>query len=477
MEEIKSNESDSKEDIEKKRKKSLNYSIKEGSFASVSSGAGEQFVVPYALSMNANNFQIGFLSSFVGFIGATSQVIASKLMFKHSRRKLIVTFVSLQAAMWLIVLSLGLLYYKGILNSFYAVTLMILFYTIYTIFGSLAGPPWFSLMGDLAPEKERGRYFSKRNKINGFVAMMAALIASFFLDYMKELGIVIIGFAILFAISSFSRFISAYYFTKHYYPPLHMKKDLYFSFRQFVKKAPGNNYGKFVIFVGLMNIFVHFSGPFFAVYMLKELKFSYFWFTIVNLAGSLFTILCIPIWGKIGDKYGNRELLRIGSIIVPIIPIFWLFSGNLYYLIFTAQLASGIGWAAFNLGASNFIYDSVTPEKRGLCVAYYNMVNGISIFIGAMAGGLVAHFVVGKIFGLHVILFIFLISGIGRAIVGLIMMPMIKEVKPVSPELRKLTMFEYLHLFSTRPLHHFYRGISSSFLGMTQLGKSDEKKS
>ncbi|PIN90549.1 hypothetical protein COU57_03350 [Candidatus Pacearchaeota archaeon CG10_big_fil_rev_8_21_14_0_10_32_14] len=443
----------SPDEHERLKKKSLNYSIVEGSFASVSNGAGEQYLVPYALALNANNAQVGFLSSFVGFIGASSQILGSKLMFKYSRKKLIVTFVFLQAAMWLVVLSLGLLYLKGALNSFYAVTLLILFYTIYSVFGSLAGPPWFSLLGDLAPEKGRGKYFSKRNRINGSVAMIAALIASFFLDYMKELGLVIIGFVILFAISCLGRFLSGFIFTKHYYPKLEMKKEHYFSFRQFIKKAPGNNYGKFVIFVGMMNIFVHFSGPFFTVYMLEELHYSYLWFTLVNLAGSLFTILSIPFWGEIGDRYGNRTLLVIGSLIVPIIPIFWLFSGNPIYLILTAQLASGIGWAAFNLGASNFIYDSVTPQRRGLCVSYYNMINGISIFIGAMAGGLVAQYV--HLSFMNVFLFIFLISGIGRAIVSLTMLRKIKEVRTIE---KSENLFGEINLFMTKPLQHFFRG-------------------
>src|SRR3989344_5699032 len=110
-----------------KKQKSLNYSIKEGSYASVSNGAGEQYIVPYALALNANNAQIGYLSSFVGIIGASSQLIGSKLMYKYSRKKLLVTFVALQASMWFILMAIGILFFKGVLTSLIAVTLLFYF--------------------------------------------------------------------------------------------------------------------------------------------------------------------------------------------------------------------------------------------------------------------------------------------------------------------------------------------------------------
>src|SRR3989344_3995102 len=390
------------EDESSKKQKSLDYSIKEGNYASIAGGAGESYIVPYALALNANNAQIGYLSSFVGVIGAS----------------------------------------------------------------------WFSLMGDLAPEKERGSYFSKRSKINGTVAMVTTLLASLFLDYMKGLGWVIIGFVILFGIAAFGRFVSAWYFTKHYYPKTSFTKEKYFSFFQFIKKAPGNNFGRFVFFVGVVNIFTNFAGPFFAVYMLKELHFSYLWFTIINISGTLFTIIAIPIWGKIGDKYGNRYLLKVTSFLIPLPPLMWLISGNPIYLIFVPQLLAGFGWGGFNLAASNFIYDTVTPERRGICVSYYTMINGISVFVGAMVGGLFAFYAPASFFNLNVFLWIFLISGIGRAIACLIFIPMIKEVRTLPDNLERLSMFQYLYLFTPRPIVSMWRGVH----GLVTHSNIKEKK-
>lgn len=410
----------------KKYEQTRKYSIKEGSAASVMGGAGETYVTPYALELGANNAQIGLLTSLTGMFGPISQIFGSKLIEKYSRKKIVVWAVILQASMWLVLLSLGLIFLKyG--NTFFLIPLLIFSYILYAASGSLGGPAWFSLMGDAVPQEIRGKYFSKRNRISGGVSIIATLIASIWLYYTKQWEIIIIGFIVLFFIAAIARYISAYFLTKHYVKPIKLEKEYYFSFWQFLKKAPHNNFGRFTIFVVLINLSMNIAGPFFAVYMWKDLQFNPIWFTAVNVAGSIFVILFVPLWGKFADKYGNRETLKIGAIIISIIPFFWLFSENPLYLMLVPQLISGLGHSAFGLATSNFIYDAVTVQRRGIVVAYYSVLNGVGVFIGATLGGLIAQY--GNFSFINIFLFIFIISGIARLIATIIMIPRIKEVR------------------------------------------------
>ncbi|MEK6874000.1 MAG: MFS transporter [Nanoarchaeota archaeon] len=441
-------------EIEKKLKKTRKLSITEGSFSAISGGAGENYVAPYALALNATNAEIGFLSSFPGLFGPITQIFGSKLMEKYDRKKLIVTFVALQAASWLLFIIAGILFLRSFAPEF-IVPFLIISYIINITFGSIVSPSWFSMMGEITSEKMRGSYFSKRNRINGTIAIIVTVAAALWLDYTKKTDIVIYGFIALFIISAIGRSISAYYFTRHYMPKIKFEKGYYFSFIQFIKKAPFNNFGHFAIYVALVNLTVSFAGPFFAVYMLKDLSFNYTWFTLVNISASIFSVIMMPLWGKFADKYGNRELLRIGSIIVPFIPILWLFNSNPIYLILVPQLVSGIGWAAFNLGASNFIYDAVTVQRRGIVVAYYSLLNGIAVFIGASLGGLTAQYL--HLSFMNVFLFIFLVSGIGRMIMVVSLLPHIKEVRnEITPrEKNPLLYITHLHLING-PSHPLY---------------------
>ncbi|MBS3092070.1 MFS transporter [Candidatus Pacearchaeota archaeon] len=441
---------------DEEKEKTRKYSIKEGSAASVMSGAGESYITPYALELQANNAQIGFLTSLTGFLGPISQIYGSRLIEKYSRRKIVVTSVILQASMWLVILSLGFIFLKyG--KTFYLIPLLILSYILYAMSGSLGGPAWFSLLGDVVPEGIRGWYFSKRNRINGAVSITATLIASVWLYYTKQWGILIFGFMALFAIAAISRYISAYFLSKHYVAEIKLEKEYYFSFWQFLKKAPHNNFGKFTIFIVLTNLSINIAGPFFAVYMWKDLQFNPIWFTLVNASATIFSILFIPMWGKFADKYGNRELIKIAGIIVAIIPFFWLFSKNPIYLMLTPQLLSGIGHSALGLASSNFIYDAVTPQRRAIVVAYYNVLNGTGVLIGATLGGLIAQY--ASISFMNIFLFIFLISGIGRLIVFMIMMPKIKEVRKAATPAKKnpLLYIRDIKISEINPINILYR--------------------
>ena len=148
----------------------------------------------------------------------------------------------------------------------------------------------------------------------------------------------------------------------------------------------------------------------------------------------------MPIWGKLADKYGNKELLKIGMIGVALTTLLWIFSKHPVYIIFVPQLISGIGWAAFNLASSNFIYDTVSPHKRGLCVAYFNTLAGSLAFLGGIAGSFLIQYIPNYLIGKFFILF--LISFIAMALC-LVFIKKIKEVRKVAHHQHSIT--RYLH--------------------------------
>jgi MFS family permease len=425
---LKEKKDEKKIDETYEKEKTMKLSIKEGAVSTVMSSFGDAYITPYALSLNANNVQIGLLSSLTGLIGPLAQIKGSKLMEKLPRKKIVVIGTALNAIMWIPILILAFLFQKGMYLEYLPLALIV-FYSIYAIFGAIGGPAWFSMLGDIVPNKIRGKYFGKRNRVAGIVGLITTLGAAFLLDLFKTKGIVLLGFALLFFVAFVFRLVSAYLFTKHYDPKLHLEDGYYFSFWDFIKKAPKNNFGRFTIYIALMYFGVQIGGPFFAVYMLKDLNFSYMTYTLVNISSTVFALITMGIWGKFSDKYGNRKILAICGFVIPFLPIAWIFSPSPIYLMFVPQLIGGIGWAGFNLAVSNFIYDAVTPARRAICVAYLNLMVGIGLFLGGIVGGFMAHFM--TINFMNKLLFIFLISGVVRLLASLIFIPMIKEVKEV----------------------------------------------
>ncbi|MCX8193975.1 MAG: MFS transporter [Candidatus Pacearchaeota archaeon] len=415
--------------IEKTKK----ISIKEGSAYAVSEGFGMRYITPYALKLGATNAHIGFLSSLPSLLGNFSQLFTLKLMEKIPRKKIAFYGALLQALMWIPVIILGVMFFVFEINSTIIPTLLVLIYTSLILFGAFYGPAWNSWMKDIVT-KNPGRYFGARNRIIGFVALVSMLIGSFILDYFANTRI-FLGFIILFGIAFIARAISASLFLKKYEPKLTYEKSYYFSFWQFIKYVPKSNFGKFTVFVALIHLTTAIASPFFTVYMLKDLNFSYLQWILVTISGSLTSLLFMPLWGKFADYYGNIKATKICAFLVPFVPLLWFISpfmpkNSLLTYLIIVEAFSGMAWAGFNLASSNFIYDAVTRQRMALCVAYYNLLVGIGTFLGATLGGSISSLSF-TILGFSPILVIFFISGITRFIMALFMIPKIKEVRDV----------------------------------------------
>src|SRR3989344_2140532 len=86
-----------KEPVEKKIKKSLKYSIWDGSFASAMVGFGESFFSAFAIFLKASNFQISLLGSLPRAMGSFVQLYSSKLLkIFGTRKRFLCFFVLLQ---------------------------------------------------------------------------------------------------------------------------------------------------------------------------------------------------------------------------------------------------------------------------------------------------------------------------------------------------------------------------------------------
>jgi len=415
---------------EKRRARNMRLGLSEGSVVTVMSIIAETYMTPFALALGANSAHIGFLNSTSGILPPLAQLSGSRALEKSIRRKVMVLAAFWQALTLLPLIILGLFSF-GIFSPY----LLILFYSSYAVFGAITGLAWFSLMGDIVPSEKRGRYFGKRNALLGGTGIMVTLAGSFFLDLFKTQGKVLLGFSLLFMVALVARLISLA-MLKKYDDPDGKGRKLHDGFWHFTRTLGTSNYGRFVLYVSLLNFAVMIASPFFAVYMLQELHLSYIWYTIISLSQSVSILIFMLVWGKFADRYGNKKTLILGSILIPLLPLLWIFSQNPYYLLIPMFLG-GIGWAAFNLASSNFVYDAVPREKRAAYLAYTNLFVGIGIFTGSVLGGLLIEYL--PLHVMNIFLFVFLISAILRGLVAVVMLPLVKEV-------RKVKKFSFAHI-------------------------------
>ncbi len=417
---------DQKEERQKK-KDSKRVSLAEGCAYSVSDGAAMRNMTPYALSLGASSVHVGVLSTLPSLVGSFAQLVTLRLMYKMSRKRVILYGVVLQALGWLVLLGIGLLFNAGL--SLFTPTLVVVAYTLLVTFGFSISPAWSSWMRDIVEEK-RGTYFGTRNRICGMVALVSMIGAGVLLDYFKKTN-VIYGFIIIFCAAFIARMMSAYFFRKMYDPEFRPYKNSY-TLAYSLLKLRRQLFGKFLVFVSLVLFSTAIAAPFFAVYALEELHFSYTAFTMVMISAPIGTLLLMPAWGRFTDRYGNRKAMWISGFLIPLIPIGWLCSffisqENVVPYLIAIELFSGFVWAGFNLATGNYVYDIVPRDKLPWYSAYFNIVTNVSSFAGALVGGILAVMPI-SIWGSS-LLFIFVISGIARFLSFIATAAAVKEIR------------------------------------------------
>lgn len=403
--------------------KSLRYSVIDGAFSAAMIGFGESFFVAYALFMNASTFQVGLLTSLPLALGSVLQFFSNRLIRAFgSRKKIVVNAARFQGLMYAPV---ALVFFFGTGRVWHLVVIACLYWS----FGMILGPAWNSWMGDLVREDQRGAYFGRRSKITGAATFSALLAGGYLLQQFEGGGQQTqhLGFALIFLLALSSRMVSAVFLSKKFEPAYAVPRDAEFGFLEFLKQARFRNYGLFVLYLGLMNFSVFLSAPFFTPYMLNDLHMSYMTFTAVNAAAIVVKVLSVPVWGRMTDRFGARRVLSLTGILMPVVPLLWLASGNTGWLI-AIQAYSGFVWGGFEIASFSFIFDTTSSQKRATCVAYYNIINGVALIAGAMLGSVIVSS--NAVFWSPYLL-VFLLSGVLRLAASALFLPRIREVRIV----------------------------------------------
>src|SRR3989338_3656618 len=202
---------------EEKTKKSLKCSVYEGAAFAVMDGMTASFMAPFAIALNSSTHIIAALTYVPHLFGAFVQLLTAKIVeILKDRKKILVVTALIHAVLWIPLL---LIPYVSPDKKY----LIIVYVSIQAVFAELMSPVWNSLMGDIVPVFERGRYFAVRNKVVGVVSFMSAITAGIILNYFSPKN-PFLGFAILFGTAFFARALSGVFRSMLHNPSVKYKE-------------------------------------------------------------------------------------------------------------------------------------------------------------------------------------------------------------------------------------------------------------
>lgn len=371
------------------KNKTIERSLKEGAVASFISGICDNYLSPFVIALKITPLGLGLLNGIPNILGPWAELLSRNLIIKFPRKLIVILSIIAQIIFYL---SLVILAFLSILKFNINPLLVVLFFAIYSFVANLSIPAWVSWIGDIVEEKKINSYFSFRNSLGVLAGLIGILLGGVILDIFKFQFNVFYGFLLIFIIGAFINLFRISYLQKMYEPQFIVPPESYFSLRDFLTKGLKTNFGRFVIINAFLIFSTNISGPFYTLYMLRDLKFSYSQYLLFLVSSSLGSFVGFYFWKRIVELIRNLNVLRIAGALIALIPILWFFTIIIPYefmfgFILFLSLLGGFCWSAHTISTTNFFYSNVTKPKRDLCSAYSNIIYGIAVFTGSLTGG------------------------------------------------------------------------------------------
>lgn len=407
--------------------RALRHSVRDGMAFSVQVGAGETYFSAFALFLRATAPQVALLATLPPLLGSSAQVISAWVGGYVGRKRVVLAGCALQALLWLPILLVPVLF------GGYAATALLILLALYHSANNLTTPQWTSIMRDLVSERRRGRYFGYRTQLTTITTFVALVICGVILHELDTAGATYLGFVLIFLVAFVARLVSLYHLTFLYEPAAHdAAPDMHIE--HWWRSLLSTGAIGFSTYFALMNAAVGISAPFFTVYMLRDLRLSYLEFTALSGMSVIVQYLMLSTWGRLADVYGNRLVLIVTSISLPLVPLLWLLSDNFWWLL-VCQAAAGLSWSGFTLSCGNLLYEIVPRTRRAAYVAFHNVGTAAGVFAGAMLGAGLAvvlpprTVLFGDASGASNLLYLFALSGLTRAIVAALLARRIRDFR------------------------------------------------
>ena len=408
--------------------RALRHSIRDGMGYSVAAGGGETYFSAFALFLRATAPQVALLATLPPLLGSLAQLFSAWLGRFTGRKRIVLAGCTLQALLWLPILLVPTLF------SEHAIVALLVLLSLYYSANNFAAPQWTSIMRDLVSERRRGRYFAHRTRLTTITTFAALVACGVILHALDTGGRTYLGFVLIFLIAFVARSVSVYHLTFLHEPPANPNSTPDMHIEHWWRSLKATGALSFTVYFALMNMAVGISSPFFTVYMLRDLELSYLEFTGLSGTSVFVQFLTLHTWGRIADVYGNRLILMVTSISLPVVPLLWLVAEDFWYLM-TIQGLAGLSWAGFTLSAGNLLYELVPTTRRAAYVAFHNVGTAAGVFVGAMVGAVLApllplrEVLIGSSGVLSNLLYLFALSGVVRAILATLLARRVRDFR------------------------------------------------
>ncbi len=264
-------------------------------------------------------------------------------------------------------------------------TTFIVIFSIIALSTAINGVAWNSWMQGAVPLRLRGKFFGGRNRLL-YISLLAFLFAASGVLAWFEGSL--LAFHMLLAVAITMRTVSV--LSQH---RMHLTSDRKPASaetpwpEQIRRVWRDRTYMRYIAFSALMGFSVNLFGPFYAVFMFKELHLSAAQTNFMLLTGIFAAAIAFPAWGRMSDRYGNIPVMIVSLFLWQIFNSIWCFitPANIW-LLYVPLAAGGMFSAGYGVGVFGLLLKLTPPEARTMGVALFVSLSSLAAAFGPITG-------------------------------------------------------------------------------------------
>jgi MFS family permease len=362
-------------------RRTMRLAIVEGSFTQVFlNWTTGSVLVGFMLHLGAAPAEIALVSA-VPYLSQLASPVAAFMAAAMGRRRMLTVAMSLGSRLsWLLAASLPMWPIDDGVRPWLLVAI-VLFASLFLAAGNTL---WTAWMGDVVPERERGRVFGLRTGVSGMVGMAANIGVGAFLDAVAAP----ISFQLALVVAVVTGLLGVAILGLQLDPPSPLERVRWRDLITLPLRDVG--FRRFLRFTLYWNFVVMLSGPFVIPYFLQELHLTFTQVALYSAVSATAALFTTYFWGRVADRRGHKPVLIVGTLLVGLfLPSGWILAGilgNLWWL-WIAAMAEAAGWGAVRLATFNLALGSAPRANRAVFIAMVGVATGAAGFAGGAIAG------------------------------------------------------------------------------------------
>ncbi|RJQ78562.1 MAG: MFS transporter [Desulfobacteraceae bacterium] len=362
------------------------YSFFDGMSANIyGTLTGSLFLTGFALYLGMNELMIGLMMAIPSVVTLFQLPGSYYICRKGCRKPVAYRAATIARLMWLPIIALGLVHFD---QSIARCMLVLFFFLVLHALSSVSYIAWISWTSDLVPDEIRGIFFGTRNMLCGAAGIATVLIFGNLVDIFKvhcESSSLV--FSVPFGCAVVFGLISSHYLNRIADVPVPPYGGGSF-FQELSRPLKDNNFRKFLLFAVCWNFSVHMAAPFFSLYFLRELNYSYGFVALLTTIAAVADLLAVRIWGVLSDQVKNKAVIQLTGWGVVLLPALWVMVRPQDVLVpVLLQIISGGFWSGVALCTNNLLLRISPQQGRVWFISAHSISVGLGAAVAPVVGG------------------------------------------------------------------------------------------